>query len=188
MTFISVSSVLHHLLFSLHRRGSTRVSLGWHWTEPIRIDWSATCSPVCQPWIICNDIQSISRGLAACIHCGKWTAQSKEALEKLVITGGRALTQNAVPLTRVTTSPTSLNGRPDYWIPRELRASVCLPLPLLIPSLLLFNRAMLHSEGHVILVCRQTLMTPPAILCSPHQGAWATHHCPALHGNESLET
>ena len=45
------------------------------------IDWSGTCSPVCQPWIICNDIQSISGGLAACIHCGEWTAQSKEALE-----------------------------------------------------------------------------------------------------------
>lgn len=128
MTFICVSSVLHHLLFSLHRQGSTRVSLEWHWTEPSRIDWSTTCSPVCQPWIICNDIQSISRGLAACIHCGKWTAQSKEALEKLVITGGRALTQNTVPLTRVATSPTSLNGRPDYWILSELGASFASPL------------------------------------------------------------
>lgn len=129
MTFISVSSVLHHLLLSPRRRGSTWVSLEWHWTEPSRIDWSATCSPVCQPWIICNDIQSISGGLAACIHCGKWTAQSKEALEKPAITGGRALTQNAVPLTRVATSPTSLNGRPDYCIPSELGASFCLCAP-----------------------------------------------------------
>eukprot|EP00064_Thunnus_orientalis_P000117 superscaffoldBa00000006_g117 len=42
-------------------------------------------------------------------------------------------------------------------------------------------KAMLHSEGHVILVKRQTLMAPPAILSSPRQLAWATHHHPALH-------
>lgn len=187
MTFISISSVLHHLLFSLLCRDSTLVSLEWHWIEPSRIDWSTTCSPVCQPWIICNDIQSISGGLAACIHCGKWTAQSKEALEKLVITRGRALTQNTVPLTWVPTSPTSLNGRPGCC---ELKASSFLPPPLppLLPFLLLFNRAMLHSEGHLILVRRQILMTPPAILSSPCQVAWATHHHTALHGNWSLKT
>lgn len=189
MTFISVSSVLHHLLSSPCCLGSTWVSLEWHWAEPSRIDWSTTCSPVCQPWIICNDIQSISGGLAVCIHCGKWIAQSKEALEKLAITGGRALTQNTVPLTRVATSPTSLNGRLLY------SQSTCdflgpPPHPFLcpLPSLLLFNRAMLHSEGHVILVRRQTLMAPPAILSSLRRVAWATHHRTALHGNESLKT
>lgn len=131
--WLSLVFLLSYTIYSSHTRrwGSTWVSLEWHWTEPSRIDWSATCSPVCQPWIICNDIQSISRGLAACIHCGKWTAQSKEALEKLVITGGRALTQNAVPLTEVTTPPASLNGRPDYCIPCEPRACFCL-----FPSLL----------------------------------------------------
>lgn len=176
--------LLSDTIYSSRRRGPTWVSLEWHWTEPGWIDWTATCSPVCQPWIICNDIQSISGGLAACIHCGKWTAQSKEALEKLAITGGRALTQNAVPVTRVATLPASVNGRPDYWIPCEPWASVRLPPP----SLLLFNRAMLHSEGHVILVWRQTLMAPPAILSSARHVAWATHHRTALHGNENLET
>lgn len=133
-----------------HPSGSTRVSLEWYWSEPNWIDWTATWPPVCQPWIIWNDIQSISRGLAACIYCGKWTAQSKEALEKLSITRGRALTQNTVPLTRAEASPTSLNGRPGCWILCELRASLSFPPP----SILLFNRAMLHSEGHIILVWR----------------------------------
>lgn len=118
-----------YAIYSSPHRGSTWVSLEWHWTEPSWIDWTTTCSPVCQPWIICNDIQSISRGLAACIHCGKWTAQSKAALEKLAITRGRALTQNAVPLTQVATSPASMNGRPDCWIPCEPWASVSLPPP-----------------------------------------------------------
>lgn len=123
-----------------------------------------------------------------CIHCGKWTAQSKEALEKLVITTGRALTQNAAPLTQVTTSLTPMNGRPDYCIPCEPRASVCLPPPHLFQSLLPFNRAMLHSEGHVILVGRQTLIAPPAIHSAHRQVAWATHHHTSLHGNGNLKT
>lgn len=171
MTFISFSLILHHLLLSPCHQGSTWVSLEWHWTEPSRIDWSTTYSSVCQPWIICNDIQCISGGLAVCIHCGKWTAQSKEALEKLVITRGRALTQNAVPLTQVTTSPAPMNGRPDYCIPSEPGTSFCLPLLHLFHSFLLFNRAMLHSEGHVILVRRQTLIAPPAIHSFPTSGS-----------------
>lgn len=40
------------------RPAPTWVSLAWHWTEPGWIDWTATCPPVCQPWIICNDIPS----------------------------------------------------------------------------------------------------------------------------------
>lgn len=110
---IRVSSSQHYLFFSVCNRCSS-VSLEWHWTEPLRIDWSTTCAHVCQPWIICNDIRSISRGLAVCIHCGKWTAQSKEALEKLVITRGRALTQNTV-------LPAALNGK-SGCIPGELSA------------------------------------------------------------------
>lgn len=90
--------ILQYLFFLFCNRSSL-VSLEWHWADPSRIDWSSACSHVCQLWIICNDVRSISRGLAVCIHWGKWTAQSKEALEKLVITGGRALTQNTVPLT-----------------------------------------------------------------------------------------
>jgi len=189
MASITVYSVLHHLLSSPCRQGSTWVSLKWHWNEPRRIDWSATCLPVCQPWIICNDIQSISGGLAARIHCGKWTAQSKEALEKLAITGGRALTQNAVPLSWVATSPTWMGGLTAVF-PVNSGLLFCRPSPLtlLFPSLLLFNRAMPHSEGHAILVGRQMLMAPPPILHSPRQVAWATHHHTALHGNESLKT
>lgn len=161
MTLISASPVWHNTL--LPASVCTWISLQWHWGEPSRIDWTTTCSPVCQPWIIRNDIQSISGGLAACISFGKWTAQSKEALEKPAITAGGALTQNTVPLTPVAAFPWKpVNGRSGCWIHCELWVSVYLPPPLL-PSLLLFNRAMLHSEGHLILVWRQRHLPSSAL-------------------------
>lgn len=63
ITIISgVFSSLYYLFLSACNRSSS-VSLEWHCSEPLWIDWNSTCAHVCQPWIICNDIQSISRAL-----------------------------------------------------------------------------------------------------------------------------